>query len=420
MPNFSENPIKIFIPFSSTLNTGDAGILMSTLNSIKRGFKDEAEVLVGSHQSSTVSKYYPEVNYMKFTENLNDRIFYRGITKIPRNYFILLYSKLFGLIPSFLLTGYEKQLIHNIKTSDLIFSPGGGYLTDAYHLQFNLALFRWIIKRVKKPLVFYSQSIGPIWKKQTISHLKFILSKSRAVILRDFESVDHLKKIFPTLPENMFISADEAFTFKSLPKKPYQVKNHIGISVRDWSFSNTGHPHQKTMEVFKENMKQLCEDLIQKYNCKITFISTCQGNADYKDDSIVAMDILSRINATFTSNIEVDRNFYPLDNLIKKFADFDVFIGTRMHSIIFNFLNLTPCLGIVYEFKTRELFKRIDLENLLFDMHSEDYPKLLASAEYLIEHKQEIHHKLQQKIPELKTLALKNIGFIKNAMESTN
>ncbi|MCF8364473.1 MAG: polysaccharide pyruvyl transferase family protein [Bacteroidales bacterium] len=407
--------IKILIPFSTMLNTGDAGIMISTLNSIKRSYGEGAFVLIGSHQVAKATEYYPEINYMEYKPNLNDRIFRRGLTKIPRNYLILLVRNVFGILPNFLLTGYEKQLIQNIKSSDLVISPGGGYLTDAYHLQFNLALFSWIIQSAKKPLVFYAQSIGPIWRKQTIRHLRFILHNARAIILRDFESVDHVKKIFGTLPENFSVSVDEAFTFKSLPTTKQLNKNHLGISVRDWNFSNTGHPHQKTMQLFKNNMKQLCEDLIKKYNCKITFLSTCQGNAEYKDDSVVAMDIVSQIDPAFTMNINVDRNFYSLDALIQKFANFDVFIGTRMHSIIFNFLNLTPCLGIVYEFKTRELFKRIGLENLLFDMHSPDYEKLLETASYLFENKEKIHSTLQQKIPALVGMASKNIEIIKNA-----
>jgi colanic acid/amylovoran biosynthesis protein len=415
MKKSSDNQIKIFIPFSSTLNTGDAGILISTLNSIKRGFGLGAVVLVGSHQAAIASKYYPDVDYMEFRPNFNDRIFRRGLTKIPRNYFILYFRKIFGFLPVFLFTGYEKQLIRHIKTSDLILAPGGGYLTDAYFLQFNLALLAWIVKKANKPLVFYAQSVGPVWKNQTIKHLRFILGKSKAVILRDFESVEHLNKIFHTIPENVSVSADEAFTYKELPTSHYEIKNHIGISVRDWNFSNTGHPHQKTMQIFIKNMQHLCEDLIRKYNCKISFLSTCQGNAEYKDDSAVAIDILSGVDEAFRSKIEVDRNYYPLDKLIEKFAEFDMFIGTRMHSIIFNFLNLTPCLGIVYEFKTRELFKRIDLENLLFDMHSPEYAKLWETACYIFENKLEIRNKLKQQIPRLQSMALNNITIIKNA-----
>ena len=65
-----DKKIKIFIPFSSTLNTGDAGILISTLNSIRRVFGEECEVLVASHQSEIAKEYYPFINLYENREKL--------------------------------------------------------------------------------------------------------------------------------------------------------------------------------------------------------------------------------------------------------------------------------------------------------------------------------------------------------------
>ena len=97
---------------------------------------------------------------MKTGRNLNDKIFNKSITRIPRNYFILLFDYLFDFIPKILLTNHEIKLLNEIKKADIILSPGGGYLTDSYFIQFSLALYNYTLRKNKK-LYFYSKSIGP-------------------------------------------------------------------------------------------------------------------------------------------------------------------------------------------------------------------------------------------------------------------
>lgn len=406
-----DKKVKIFIPFSSTLNTGDAGILISTLNSVKRVFGDTCEVLVASHQSEIAKKYYPTINYMETESSFNDKIFKRSITRIPRNYFILIFDYLFGFIPKILLTDHEVRLLKEVDKADIILSPGGGYLTDSYFIQFSLALYNYILRK-NKLLYFYSQSIGPIWRKSSVFFLKRILLKSGKTIVRDRESIKHLKKLFPTTPYNVFESADEAFTLKEpeLIKKPETKK--IGISVRSWNFSNANVSREEGMQNYIKTIQQTCRHLIDKYNYQITFISTCQGHEEYIDDSKTAALIVSQLEEKYKSKITIDATFHPLDELIEIYKNFDVFIGTRMHSIIFNFLNLTPCLGIVYEFKTSELFDRIGLNQFLFEMQSSDHSSFICKVDDLILNKEIIKQQLKTEIQKLRDISLQNMIIV--------
>jgi polysaccharide pyruvyl transferase WcaK-like protein len=85
-----------------------------------------------------------------------------------------------------------------------------------------------------------------------------------------------------------------------------------------------------------------------------------------------------------------------------------------MHSIIFNFLNLTPCLGITYEFKTSELFERIGLEKYLFEMHSSDQAKLISKIDDLILNKNLVQQQLHIEIKKLRTVSLQNMILVHN------
>ncbi len=411
--------VKVFIPFSSTLNTGDASILLSTINSIKKTFNNNCEIIVASYQAKIANKHYPEVNYMDFKSSIKDKIFKKGKTRIPRNYFILFYQHIFGCFPKFLLRDFENQLLNNIKKADIIIAPGGGYLTDSYYMQFNLALFNYIIS-FKKKLYFYAQSIGPFWKKTTFKFLKPIFLKANFIIMRDNESIQHLKKLLGKIPSNCEVTADAAFGFCDINKKEKIETKKIGISVRDWDFSNIKKSHKKSIGNYKNNLKKICEFLIEEYNYYITFISTCQGEKEYKDDSILALEIKGMVYEKYKKNITVNREFHRPEELIEIFREFDFFIGTRMHSIIFNFLNLTPCLGIVYEFKTKQLFNRISLGKYTFDMHSENYNLFKSKIKNIIKNRYKIIQKLETEIPKLQELSKKSIEFIKNDYFKSN
>ncbi|MCB2208982.1 MAG: polysaccharide pyruvyl transferase family protein [Bacteroidetes bacterium] len=408
-----DKKIKIFIPFSSTLNTGDAGILISTLNSIKRVFGDECEVLVASHQSEIAKEYYPSINYMETGRNLNDKIFNKSITRIPRNYFILLFDYLFNFIPKILLTNHEIKLLKEIKKADIILSPGGGYLTDSYFIQFSLALYNYTLRKNKK-LYFYSQSIGPVWRKSSIFFLRRVLQKAGKIIVRDHESILHLTKLFPTLPDSVFESADEVFTLKQPELIKKSETKRIGISVRSWNFSNTNVSREEGMLNYTKTVQQACRHLIDSYNYEITFISTCQGHKEYIDDSKTAALIVSQLEDRYKSSITIDIEFHPLNELIEIYKSFDVFIGTRMHSIIFNFLNLTPCIGIIYEFKTSELFERIGLEKYLFEMQSSDQNELISKIDDLIMNKNLVQQQLHNEIKKLRAVSLQNMIHVHN------
>jgi colanic acid/amylovoran biosynthesis protein WcaK/AmsJ len=409
--------LNFFILFSSTLNSGDAAILLSTINSIEKAF-DNCEIIVASKQANIAKKYYPEINYMKFKNSFKDRIFKKGRTRIPRNYFILLYYHFLGSFPNILLTDYENQLLNNIMNSDIIIAPGGGYLTDSYYLQFNLALFKYIIS-LKKKIYFYSQSIGPFWKKTTHKFLKQIFLKADIIIMRDKESIKHIKKILGKIPEQCVLSVDEAFLLSSLNQETRAESKKIGVSVRDWNFYNTKKSHKKSINNYKNNLKNICEFLIEKYNYSITFISTCQGVKEYKDDSKLAKKIVEKIDSKYKKNIIVNDEFHRPEQLVQIFREFDFFIGTRMHSIILNFLNITPCLGIVYEFKTSDLFKRLNLDYYLFDMYSGDYDLLKRKVIKLIKNRLKIRQKLEIEIPKLQQMARKNIEYLKNDYSNT-
>jgi colanic acid/amylovoran biosynthesis protein len=100
----------------------------------------------------------------------------------------------------------------------------------------------------------------------------------------------------------------------------------------------------------------------------VTFLSTCQGIPDYwTDDSAVAERIAALVPAELRARIVIDRAFRTPARLIDAFAGFDMVVATRMHAAILALAAGTPVLAIAYEFKTRQLFARLGLDDFTLD-----------------------------------------------------
>jgi colanic acid/amylovoran biosynthesis protein len=64
----------------------------------------------------------------------------------------------------------------------------------------------------------------------------------------------------------------------------------------------------------------------------------------------------------------VDASFHTPDQLMTLVKTFDFVVATRMHMMIMSLCVGTPVLPIAYEFKTKEVAKRIGVADLLLDI----------------------------------------------------
>ena len=96
-------------------------------------------------------------------------------------------------------------------------------------------------------------------------------------------------------------------------------------------------------------------------------MSTCQGESGYayRDDE-VASEIRERMR--HKDHAIIDRSFNTPENFMEKAAGLDIVLGTRMHACILAMLAGVPSVNVEYEFKSRELYNRLALEDLIVDI----------------------------------------------------
>ncbi|MCS6814495.1 MAG: polysaccharide pyruvyl transferase family protein [Cyanobacteria bacterium] len=385
--------MKIIIGNIVTLNTGDAAILIATIEMLKATFGQDLEVVVYDRQPDAAAKLYPDIvfrrwPYLSFGHYLNPTVtrkrlrWWHGL-RLWLGEMLLRYK--LAVLAQILLTAEEQTLLEDHQSADLAISGGGTYLVENYDMtprifDYNLVL-RWGC-----PLAFFTQSLGPFTKPIIRAALKPIFNQAIAILVRGQASQDHLLDLGID-PSLIHIMADAAFalgdlaTIRAAAQAPAQPLQRVAISVRDWS-------HFKTMDA-ETGMKRyiaafqaLTTYLVTHHRVQVTYLSTCQGIPDYwLDDSAVAVQIVSGLADVVRSAVTVDRKFRPPRKLMAALQSFDLVIPTRMHMAILSLSMGVPVFPIAYEFKTQELFTKLGQQNWVQDIETLEAETLIRQVD---------------------------------------
>lgn len=406
--------MKILITNTVSLNVGDSAILEGILKLFKAIFGEDTEFIMYDSQPEIAKKYYPDLkfydliyqNYLQEKETIeikyinrfkSKKILMNNLNKIldifvKFKFYVgtWFYSNNLGYIMKFLITNPQlQQCILNYSSADLIVSTGGTYLVENYSLEhrifdYNFCLF------INKPLIFFSQSLGPFSIPKNRHFLKKVFEKSSLIFLRDQKSWSNLLEL--GVPNNKtYITADSAFALvdtkavkeaqkiTNLPKSP-----KVAISVRDWKYFKKIDPVFGREKYF-QSLRDLTIHLVKKYNAHVTYISTCQGIEEYwTDDSKVAVDITNQLPKNIADSVDVDRNFHSPQALREDLKAYNLVIATRMHMAILALCVGIPVLPIAYEFKTKELFNNLGQGHWTVDIEEIQSKSLINSVDLFI------------------------------------
>ncbi|MGB8700467.1 MAG: polysaccharide pyruvyl transferase family protein [Thermosynechococcaceae cyanobacterium] len=390
--------MKILITNTVALNVGDAAILLSLIKILKISFGDEISITIYDSQADIAKKYYPDLEFRQliYFQTLNT-------IKIKRPYQIIRFiNRLRIQVGSWLwfhshqwfaeiaLTEKELITLKDYNSADLIISTGGTYLVENYFLAPRILDYKISIW-ANKPLIFFTQSMGPFKKASNQRLFKYIFNYSSLILLRDNQSFQNLNKIEVT-KKQIHVMPDSAFLFAN---NYIECLNHkdfnnisdikIAISVRSWSHFKNIDP-KIGQQKYIDSLRELIIHLVDKYKATITFISTCQGIPEYHlDDSKTALEITKNLPERIIEHVTVDKDFHTPEQIVEILKDYDIVIATRMHMAILALSSGTPVLPIAYEFKTTELFKKLKMEEWTIDIEEIRSELLIPKLDNFIE-----------------------------------
>uniref|UniRef100_B8HLM5 Polysaccharide pyruvyl transferase n=1 Tax=Cyanothece sp. (strain PCC 7425 / ATCC 29141) TaxID=395961 RepID=B8HLM5_CYAP4 len=367
--------MKVVITNTVALNGGDAAILMAVMKLTQLAFGEQIQFSIYDSHPQIARTYYPQLQfrqlvYFQATETIANRYLRKLLKPLNQGrFYVAVWCWQRGLtwLSQGLLSAAELETVRDYATADLIVSTGGTYLVENYAIKPRLFDY-WISLLLQKPLIFFTQSLGPFRQRSHRTALQEIFSRSQLVLLRDQLSRQYLKEL--QIPANKTcVSADAVFAFAdptvlaaaSRRPLPQAERLRVAISVRYWTHFKQDSP-EVGMDRFRGAIAALCCYLVETHDAEVVFLSTCQGIPEYRyDDSQVGVVIAESLPAPVRQRVRVNRDFHSPEDMLKLLPEFDLTIATRMHMAILSLVAGVPVFPIAYEFKTQELFNRLGL-----------------------------------------------------------
>ena len=384
--------MRILIINTVMLNGGDSAILHATMDVLRRQFGADTTFVVHESQPDIATRFYPELTLRtrayRVVSHLDKPVGRREklVTDFRLTRFRIaceLRARGITAIPPLLVRPAEQRLMDDFMDADVVVTTGGTYLVEHYNFTSRLFAIE-TARRLRRPLVFFTQSLGPFTRPETRRAVAQAVNGATLVLLRDERSLGHLRDIgarddhLHVTSDVVFAMADQAAVCAARTCGAFPAERadggapRVAVSVRAWSHFK----HMSAdagMAAYREAMCAVITRLVKQYGARVTFISSCQGVPGYwADDSRTAREIVAMLPPAICSAVDIDCDFHRPAELATKLREFDLLVTTRLHMAILALGVGTLVFPVSYEFKTRELFDRLGVGEYVHDMEGVD------------------------------------------------
>lgn len=376
-----------------SLNGGDAAILHGILAILERTF-GSTNVVVIDDNAPVASRLFP---YLDFEQRFRPSGLASKVTRFATRFLLGSFRPFVGT-----LAGYRSNK-RRYASADLVISTGGTYLVEHYDLKERFAQL-WLALKSPARVVLFTQSLGPFRKALYKSWMRLIAHRAQLILLRDALSAEHLQQIGAPI-ERILVTADAAFALADPARIAEAAARkrgpnlRVGVSVRFWKHYRSGD-HEMQSASYLSGVAALIDELISTKGAEIILISTCQGVSEYSnDDSLCAEMVRGLVRHEHRSRVSVDKDFHTPFELMEILSTFDMVVATRMHMAILAMCVGVPVLPVAYEFKTRELFKKLGLERWVTDIEHCSTDLLPPLGGQFVESLDDVRQRLSVVIP---------------------
>ncbi|MFW5897638.1 MAG: polysaccharide pyruvyl transferase CsaB [Halanaerobium sp.] len=286
-----------------------------------------------------------------------------------------------------------------LAEADLFISGGGSLLQDvtgSFSVPYYLGL-AWLAKLQGTKTVYYAQGAGPLNKKWSQKLTALSLNRFKLLGVRDQGSKNLLKEI--GVKKDIELTVDPVFgLYDPLNNKRQKIKGKVelGISVRPWSVD------------YISELAAALNQFAEQKNIKFILFPMHQGADD---------QISHKLKEKLEAEAEIRSPAAEPEAALKSFSDLDLFVGVRLHSLIFALLNKVPLLALSYDPKIEGLMADLDylplikLEDLKADQAAEKLEAVFAE-------RYSLRRKIEQFLKEKKSEADDFAGLVLEEVDS--
>lgn len=315
------------------------------------------------------------------------------------------------------LCGKRKKIIQEVETAEYIYCIGAERINDIYYKTALLSLCALdTYLKMKKRLIHFSLTIGPVFYKSTITMAQHVLNNSYAIFVRDQKSYDILqnwrckaKYIFNSYDIALLQSKNDTIA-KNLMNEFNIKSDFIGVSVINWTFRKAKGP-SKMPEYLKSHAQSL-DYIIEKYNLNIVITPTVVGMKNIVNDDEIADEIIKLMKHPERVTT-IHRLLSPVE-MATLFSKCKFSIVTRMHAaILCTGAGKRPVIAINYLYKLREYMKNINFEDYSIDIDVINTEKLIKLIDKMIKDYNLNYDRLNHRQVILKNKLKDNIETVK-------
>lgn len=387
-------------------NKGDSGILLATVDSLKKIYGKAIEINILSFSPEEDGKRYLKDKVIKgvYSNILNPHPYKSG--KVGKSIAIIkLFLKMIFLQVKLILNK-EKTIMNNealkvLDDSDVIVVCGGGFLGGKKYDSLMHIYQMYADSIFKKPIFVMGISIEPIKSKILKHYTDKVLKNMEFIFAREKITEKYLSEIlkkdkYALIPDMAFMLPFEIKKYKFLDKLKKENKRIFGITVRNWNFPNLENKNL-AQKNYITSIREMMINYIKNQNAVFIFVpqvttSTC-------DDTIIAKRIKEGLPDELKSNFVIRTDDWSPIEIKALIGNMDYFIGTRMHSNIFATSAYVPTTAIAYEKKTNGIMLTLELQNYIVEIDTINSKELIKKIDLMIKNENEIRKNLKINIP---------------------
>lgn len=297
-----------------------------------------------------------------------------------------------------------------VKECDILISGGGSLLQDvtsSRSLFYYLSIIA-LAKLYRKKVYVYANGVGPINGKINQKLTSFILNRVDQITLRDWDSMEVVKKIgvkkppieVTSDPVYALDSVDQETILKILKREGIQPnKQYLGVCLRQWKKSpNLG-----------EQMAKVLDRVYEELGVEILFIPL-----HYPED--VEFSELIQGKMRHRNYTHVIRRNYGTKEIKGIIGRCHVILAMRLHSLIYAVTENVPAVGLVYDPKVESHLKQLEID-AYESVENLDTDKLLKDILETYRDKALLRNRIRRKHEEFIALTRRNVEYVFKLLE---
>ncbi len=315
--------------------------------------------------------------------------------------------------------------------SDVVIDLSGDSFSDkgAFSLINMIGILIALV--LKKPVVIYSQSIGP-FKKLTLPLARLCLNKARLITVREEISKRYLETI--RVSKLIYQVADCAFALSPVtPEKAREIlakegirRNNaplVGISVSGVMASlaekNTSKlpASENKGNSYFALMAQFIDFLSEDMQAQVVLIPHVIAPSWWlPDDRFICQEIYRLVRNK--DNVGFIRHDHTPEEFKGVIGQCDLLIGSRMHANIAALSMCVPTITLGWSHKYRGIMERLGLGEYVCELDTVNLERLLSKVSDAWDKREEIRGLLSSKMKEERESALLGARLVKELMDS--